>query len=98
MVEYNSEEVKQFLKMYRDIYNLPIKYNSTDLYLSTSIEELQRNLQFIKGFPKEFYSGDIILEGDVKKSISLLEEAIGYHKKDLEAAKLNSNKDNMLKH
>jgi|WetSurMetagenome_2_1015567.scaffolds.fasta_scaffold1430651_1 hypothetical protein len=97
-MEYTSEEIRQFLKMYREIYTLGLDGNATNLYISKSMEELQAKLNMINGFPDDFYSEGDVLEGDVKKCISLLEKAIGYHKKDLEAAKLNSNKDNMLKH
>lgn len=92
-MEYNSEEIRQFLKMYREIYKLGLDENATNLYISKSMEELKTMLNMVKGFPDDFYSGEKILEGDVKKSISLLETAIGYHEKNLEVSKGKSSID-----
>lgn len=97
-MEYNSEEIRQFLKMYREIYKLGLDENATNLYISKSMEELQTKLNMIKGFPDDFYSDGDVLEGDIKKCISLLEKAIEYHEKYLEASKGKSVGDSTLKH
>jgi hypothetical protein len=86
-MEYSADDVKQFLKIYRDIHQISLAQNATLIYMNNHLEDLERMLSTSKEFPKEFYMGDKILEEDIKKSISLLEEAIGYHEEGLEVHK-----------
>ena len=88
-MEYNSEQVKNFLKFYDSLFLLS---GATDMqiYIAYKLEDVKTFLEQMDKFPKEIYSGDERLEKVYNEAKSRLEKSLIVFEEELEGHKEES--------